>query len=110
MREVILLAGGIGFMAVFLTPAAQTTELDQSGTQTTLATAAKPAGDVVLNEDSYWEYANNDSDKIVFGEPMVDADAGAADHGKTITKKSPKNAAGAKGKSDWNQEFPKPLD
>ncbi len=109
-KELVLLVSGAGFMAFFLTPQAQTTELDRDSRTGNSAEVAKSTDNIIRDEDAYWEYDNNDRDKIVFGEPMVNPDAEAIDNSTTMVKKAPKRAAAAKGKTDWKQEYPKPLD
>ncbi|GAB5489079.1 MAG: hypothetical protein Pars2KO_26490 [Parasphingorhabdus sp.] len=109
MKEVSLLVGGAAVMALFLTPEAQTTELESGNRGQTAPTVLKKTSNVILDEDAYWEYDNDDVDEIVFGEPMVNADDGAINNDKTMFKTVPKKAADAKGKTDWKQEYPKPL-
>ena len=109
IKEVTLLVGGAAMMALFLTPEAKTNEREPDSHEPQVTTAPKAQKNVVLDEDAYWEYDNDTSDDIVFGEPMVDADAGAIDNEKTMFKKAPSKAASASGRSDRNQEYPKPL-
>lgn len=110
IKEIVYLASGASIMALVLTPEAQTTEPNQETSGFVTSFRQVPASNIVLDEDAYWEYDNDEVDDVVFGEPMVKPEAGAVDNSKTMFKKVPKKAAIAKGKTDWKLEYPKPLD
>jgi hypothetical protein len=109
IKEASLLVGGAAVMALFLTPEAQTTELESGSRGQTAPAVPKKTSNVILDEDAYWEYDDEDSEDFVFGQPMVDADSGAVDHSKTMVKKVPEKAARASGRTSSNQKYPKPM-
>lgn len=108
IKEATLLVGGAAVMVLFLTPQAKTTELESDSLGQTAPPAPKTTGNVILDEDTYWEY-DDDSEEFVFGQPVVDPDAGAADHGKTMVKDVPEKAARASDRTSSKQKYPKPM-
>lgn len=109
IKEATLLVGGAAALALFLTPQAKTSTLESGGRDQSAPPAPKTTGNAILDEDAYWEYDDDDSEDFVFGQPMVDPDAGVTDHGKTMVKKVPENAARASGRSSSKQEYPRPM-